>query len=355
MENFIISGIQQIGIGIPDVHHAWQWYRRHFGMDIPVFEDEGIADLMLPYTGNQPQKRHAILAINPQGGSGFEVWQYKSRVPQNAEFELKLGDYGIFIGKMKTKNAKVAYEIMKLRELELLGEVTQTPDGRNHFFVKDLYGNIFEVEDFDDWFTDNVKMLVGGPVGAAIGVSDMDKAKVFYNEILGYDKEVYDTEGTFDDLKPLPAGDKKVRRVLLTHSKPRQGAFSPMLGHSHIELVQALERDDVQKIYANRFWGDLGFIHLCFDISGMDALKQHCTTKGYPFTVDSAQSFDMGEAAGHFTYTEDPDGTLIEFVETYKVPIHKQFGWFIDLKKREPHKPLPKLLLRALALNRVKD
>ena len=34
-----------------------------------------------------------------------------------------------------------------------------------------------------------------------------------------------------------------------------------------------------------------------------------------------AESFTMGDAGGHFTYIEDPDGYLIEFVETHKIPI----------------------------------
>lgn len=56
----------------------------------------------------------------------------------------------------------------------------------------------------------------------------------------------------------------------------------------------------------------------------MQEMKTLCESKGHPFTVDSASSFDMGEAAGHFTYIEDPDGTLIEFVETHKVPVLKK-------------------------------
>ena len=63
----------------------------------------------------------------------------------------------------------------------------------------------------------------------------------------------------------------------------------------------------------------------------------------------------MGEAAGHFTYIEDPDGTLIEFVETHKIPIAKKINWYLDLKKRNPEKALPKWMLKALGLNRVKD
>ena len=72
---FIISGIQQIGIGIPDVHAAWTWYRKHFGMDVPVFEEQAEAALMTPYTGNEVQSRHAVMALNMGGGAGMEIWQ----------------------------------------------------------------------------------------------------------------------------------------------------------------------------------------------------------------------------------------------------------------------------------------
>jgi len=69
--------------------------------------------------------------------------------------------------------------------------------------------------------------------------------------------------------------------------------------------------------------------------------------------VDSCpagEEFNMGDAAGRFTYIEDPDGTLIEFVETQKIPVVKKLGWFIDLTKRDPAKPLPKFLFRLMGL-----
>ena len=103
----------------------------------------------------------------------------------------------------------------------------------------------------------------------------------------------------------------------------------------------------------------VGFIHLCFDIRGMDDLRQYCDEKGFPFTVDTmksidGRSFDMGEAAGHFAYAEDPDGTLIEFVETHKVPILKKFGWYLSLMKRDPDKSLPMIVFRFLRFSKVK-
>ena len=141
--------------------------------------------------------------------------------------------------------------------------------------------------------------------------------------------------------------------MLLGHSKPRQGAFSRLLGYSEIELVQVFDRQP-KKIYENRFWGDCGFIHLCFDISNQDAMRRLCSEKGYPYTVDSGSTFDMGEAAGHFSYIEDPDGALIEFVETKRLPILKKIGWYLDLTKRNNAKPLPDWMLRTLRFSRVK-
>jgi hypothetical protein len=63
----------------------------------------------------------------------------------------------------------------------------------------------------------------------------------------------------------------------------------------------------------------------------------------------------MGEAGGRFSYIEDSDGIWIEFVETHKVPIIKQIGWYINLKKRKPGKSLPSWILSAMGFNKVKD
>ena len=82
----LISGIQQIGIGIPDVHKAWKWYRHAFGIDIRMFEEAAEARLMTRYTGNEVHARHAALALHMGGGAGMEIWQFTSREPQPATF-----------------------------------------------------------------------------------------------------------------------------------------------------------------------------------------------------------------------------------------------------------------------------
>lgn len=349
----IISGIQQIGIGNPSVYETFKWYRQTFGADVPVFDEAAEAALMLPYTGGKPRSRHAILALNMQGGGGLEIWQYTSRTSEPPAQPLLVGDLGINVAKFKSHNVTKAYADFKSRNISIIGELTKRPDGSEHFFVLDPYGNICEVVPATDWFNKNNNIFTGGAYGCTIGVSDIEKARTLYSDVLGYDQVIYDETGNFADLDILNGGGHKFRRVLLTHSKERQGAFSRLLGRSEIELIQVQDRTPV-KVFADRFWGDIGFIHLCFDVNGMTELEALCTDKGFPFTVNSGD-FDMGEAAGHFAYIEDPDGTLIEFVETHKVPILKKLNWYFNLKNRDPSKPLPNWMIKSMGLGRVKE
>ncbi len=348
-----ITGIQQIGIGVEDVQTAWRWYRKYFGMDIRVFEDEAIAELMLPYTNGKTRKRHAVLALNMESGGGMEVWQHTGKVPEKPDFEPQLGDLGIFIAKIKSKNVKRVFDFMSSENLNLLSKVETSPDNVPHFFVNDPFDNIFQVVE-DNYVFEETNSDTGGIFGAIIGVSNIEESLKVYQDILMYDTIVFDQTGVFDDFAGLPGGDKEVRRIILKHKAMRSGGFAPLLGPSQIELVQ-LVNEKGREIYKNRIWGDPGFIHICFDTIGMDKLREEVKQKGFPFTVDSANSFDMGEAAGHFAYISDPDGIPIEFVETHKLPIIKKLGWNFNLKNRNPNKSLPKWMIGTLRWKRVKD
>jgi catechol 2,3-dioxygenase-like lactoylglutathione lyase family enzyme len=358
MEGYVISGIQQMGIGVVNVPEAWKWYRSNFGMDCRVFEDVAVARLMLPYTGGEPRSRHAVLALNLQSGGGFEIWQYKGREPLAKKEEIRIGDLGIIACKMKVINIEETLKSFKKNGVTVPVETSADPSGKMTFFMRDPYGNIFQLVEATDWFS-NENKNTGGSYGAIIGVSDIEKARVVYSDILGYDEVIYDSTGRFSDLSGLPGGDRECRRVLLGRSKSFAGPFSKVLGKSVIELI-SVTGEKGKNIYENRFWGDPGFIHLCYDMRGMDQLKTFCEKKGHPFTVDSKKShegnsFDMGEAAGHFSYIEDPDGTLIEFVETHKVPVLKKLGLYLNLRKRAPEKSLPDWMVKTLKFSRVKD
>lgn len=350
--SYSIGGIQQLGVGIPNVEEAWAWYRKAFGMDIMMFREAAEAPFMTPYTGGKVHARDAVLAVNMNGGGGFEIWQYTSRETQKADFDVQLGDTGIYGGRIKSKDIKKSHDHLLSIGANVPGDPVAGPDGKLHFFVFDPYGNVFDVVEGTDWYAEG-KTPQGGVDGAMLGVTNIEKARVLYSDVLGFDNVVYDEMGAFDDLKTLPGGEGKFRRVLLERSKPFEGPFAKILGPARIELFMSKEREP-KKIFQDRFWGDWGFIHLCFDIVNMGSLEKACTDAGFPFTVDSGKSsFDMGEAAGHFSYIEDPDGTLIEFVETHKIPIVKKIGWYKKLKG--DGKPLPDWMLKSLRFMRVKD
>lgn len=346
-----------MGIGVLNVEEAWRWYIKQFGMDCRIFEDEAEAKLMLPYTGGKPRRRHAVLALNLQSGGGFEIWQYKGREPEKIKEEIRIGDLGIIACKMKAKNINEALLTYQKNGITVPEESSEDPSGKMTFFMKDPFGNFFQIVEAHDWFR-NEKKETGGSFGAVIGVTDIEKSRIIYSDILGYDQVIYDKTGIFADFEKLPGGNAECRRVLLKRSLKFAGPFSKILGDSVIELVSSAGAPG-KRIYKGRFWGDPGFIHLCYDMRGMDELKEFCERKGFPFTVDSKKShegnsFDMGEAAGHFSYIEDPDGTLIEFVETHKLPVFKKLGLYLDLRKRDPNKSLPNWILNALRFSRVK-
>lgn len=348
MHDFI-SGIQQVGIGVPDAQASKYEYKTLFGTDVLIFDDVARAALMTQYTGGEVHERRAILAMNLAGGGGFEIWQYKSRTPQPAATPPAYGDYGINSPKIKCKDIAAAHAYYTANNVWATA-IQTNPKGEQHFWVKDQHGNVFNMVKGWHWFQDK-DSVTGGVSGAVIGVKDMDKAIVLYRDVLGISETEYDVTGSFTD---NPDGmPHRSRRVLLKKPQSGKGGFGKLLGSVEIELVQLLDGAPVVS-FANRYWGDCGFIHLCFDVINMDGLKKVAQEKGFTFSVDSQNSFDMESAAGRFCYIETPEGTLIELVETHKVPVLKKLGLYINLKKRNLEKPLPNWMIKLLALSKVK-
>ena len=347
----VICGIQQVGIGVEDLATAWKWYNKNLNIEIPMVDDEGVAERMLPYTGGKPQPRHAILAISQRGGGGLEIWQPQGRKVVYPKEPLRIGDLGINICKIKSKNVKEACNYFIDNEIDVLSRISMSPLGIEHFYMRDPWGNIFEIEQ-DDYCFINVPKLTGGSNGVVIGVSDMDKSIEFYSKLLDYDIVAFDKTDIFDDLSEISGSNYKIRRVELKRSKPACGPLGDLMGPSHIELVQNLDIE-AHKTLEGRWWGDPGFIHLCFDVRNMDKVREAAKALGHDFVCDSGENFDMGDANGHFTYVEDPDGTLIEFVETFKIPVIRKLGISINLKKRDDYKTLPRIITKALRFMKV--
>lgn len=345
-----ITGIQQIGIGVTDAGTAAHTYKTLFGFGALVFDDTSEAKLMTRYTGGAVRRRRALLTLNMQGGGGFEVWQFLDRKPTLPLVKPKWGDLGIYAAILKCTDVEAAHNILSKESGLALSPVQPSAHGWPQFWAVCTNGNAFLVTPFEEHF-DSLGQPVSGVLGAVIGVSSLEKSLPFYRQVLGISEIVSDVAGTFGD--NAASEEIKSRRVVLRKpGSQKQGAFGALLGSVQIELVERADGAGIP-LYQNRFWGDPGFIHLCFDVLNMDALKSTSETAGFPFTVDSGTSFAMDDAAGRFCYVEDPDGTLIELVETHKVPVMKRWGLYLNLKKRGLHKPLPRWVVKLLGKSRV--
>lgn len=354
MDNYNIVGIQQLGIGTVNINEARKWYADMFHMNIKVLEDDLSTDLMKTYLQEQIQKLHACITLNLQGGGAFEMLQFTDREPRPAAFDIQIGDLGIFIAKIKSHNIADFHEELSLK-YKNISSIFTDPRGLPTFYINDPFGNCIQVVEDNYVFLDE-DILCGGIVGVMIGVSNIDRSLPLYRDILGYDNILYDKTGVFSDWQTLKGGSGQFRRILLRRSNPPAGPFAGLYGNSSIELVQVLDHEP-KKILEGRLWGDPGFVQISFDVMNMNALEEQCKNNGYRFALNSGPQcspFHSGLVSGHFAFLEDPDGTLIEFVEAQKIPLINRLDFCINLQKRDQNKQLPELLFYLMKLNKVK-
>ena len=124
MDQFMISGIQQVGVGTENFNKTWNWLNEMFGADVKILEDDTVAERMLPYTGGQAQQRHASIVANLQGGGGFEI---------------AVGDLGIFAAKVACRDIAAFHRELSAKWTDLSTPAT-LPDGTPCFYVKDPFG-----------------------------------------------------------------------------------------------------------------------------------------------------------------------------------------------------------------------
>jgi catechol 2,3-dioxygenase-like lactoylglutathione lyase family enzyme len=348
-----INGLQHIGVAVADMDLSLRFYRKFFGLDIPFFDSVQPAPLMDVYTRNSTITKRASMVVNLQGGCAIEVIRPTSFEPVKALQPVKMGDLGIFMTQVKCRDIRTSHAFCAANRAVGLTPIAKDPAGRDTFYIQDPDGNVWQYLQGDQWYT-NSGHHSGGVLGCTTGVSDMDKALKLYAGILGFDEVVYDSTDNFADWDMLAAGKEKYRRVLLTQGNQPGGGFAKVTGKTYIELVQAIDRTPYF-IFQDRIWGDTGFAHIGFDVKGMKSIGDDLASAGYPFTCDSNNALSMGNTKVHCTYIHDDDRTLIEMIEVYKVPIIEKWGVFLDVEKRDPLKPLPDFMLKALRFSRIKD
>lgn len=345
--------MQHIGVAVQDMDASLKYFRKIFGMDIPFFDSVQPAPLMDCYTHGKTITKRASMIINLQGGCAMEVIRPTTFEPRKANFQIKVGDLHVFQVHMKARDIRSMHAHCKNNGAFNVSEIQLNPAQENVFDLTDLDGNFFRVEPTFECYRE-MGHVSNGVAGCSIGVTDIDSSLKLYSNLLGYDEVVFDRKGTFNDWGHLPGGKEQYRRIRLKQSAPTGGGFARVMGATFIELVQALDRIPA-RTFQGRIWGDSGFVHLGLDVKGMKKLGANLSAEGFPFKCDSNDALSMGQTKVHCTYIDDADGTLIELIEVYKVPIVEKWGVFLNVEKRDPLKPLPNFMLKALRFSRIKD
>ncbi|MEQ8472714.1 MAG: VOC family protein [Marinoscillum sp.] len=330
MNERLLYGIQQVGIGVTNILEAEKWYVRVLAANIKILEDRNPASHMAPYMGGDTRAKIAVILLNEHGGGGFELWQHTGRKPLIKKTPIVEGDLGINYIILHSS------DINRTRQHLAKYQVPVTSHSGELRF-KDPFGNQIHVKSIDSQHN----FLFSGVKGCALGVRDLQASVEFYQK-LGY-------QAVEDPSISSNQNHEMVQLVSSNHSKGRMDSF---FGDSELILIKR-NNGSAEKIYKDRYWGDPGFIHLCFDVYNLPDWVSFFNEENSPFTVLSNVDFKMGDAQGHWGYLEDPDGTLIEMVETHKIPIIKKMGLSIDLTNKSPQKPLPKLFIKALRLKKV--
>lgn len=352
--NSVVNGMQHIGIGTADLVTTWKWYYQKFGFDIPLFDSIAEAPLMQRYTNDKVVNKRAAMVYNLQGGPAIEMIELRSEKTIEPTTEFELGDLGIFAAKIKVPSHSFDKAVARfISEGDgVMGRVEKQPNGKKSFLLKDPNDLYFQVVEGDEYFSKGPHDTAGIG-GCIIGCSDIERSKQFYSAV-GYSEVEYEFEGKFEDFKGLPGGNRTFKRCLLKQVQPASGGFARFFGENTIELVQVMDREP-QKILENRIWGDTGFVHLGFDVKGMQGIEERLTEMDHPFTCDSSNNLHMGQTRVHCTYVEDPDGALIELIEIYKFPVIEKWGIYLNVEKRSPMKPYPDWVIKLAKLTRIKS
>jgi len=137
-------------------------------------------------------------------------------------------------------------------------------------------------------------------------VSDLDRAKKFYTEVLGLHTvlETEIDEPEFDRGVGIPG--TKVRALFLAiPNSPTQ-----------IEIFQYVAPHKSKPRPADALPSDIGFGHLAFLVDDIDAVHRRLAENKVPFVSSPVRISDTHkDCAGiRFCYLSDPDGTIVELI-----------------------------------------
>ncbi len=147
--------------------------------------------------------------------------------------------------------------------------------------------------------------MIKGIHHSAIHVSDMDRALVFYRDVLGFEV-IWNQEASGEFLENLTQIPHAALRAVLLRAGEERGG-----DRGTVELIQM--RSPEPRDLGQEF-PDVRSAHVAFSVEDLLATYEALRAKGVEFNCPP-QHVDEGVIAGwNIVYFKDPDGNTIEFV-----------------------------------------
>lgn len=319
----MINAFQHVGMGVWDVDKTYGFYRKLFGYKIKLNDITMASKEMESVVGSLETMRMAM-AMNVKGGGILEFIEHKSSpirpFPEGAGY----GDYGVLELGFGVRRIEKVVDSFRAKGVAFLTPVCdlELADGRRwrYAYLKDPDGlKIQLVEDLRPGEPAAAKPEVRGVFHVGVGVSDVEKSRAFYGNVLGFDRQIFAFDGHNPDLDPVSGKPVRVNMVILERSAPNSGPISD-LPSGTLKLI-SLPDEKGEHIYKGRRWGDIGCMEFCMDVSNLEGAVQEAKGKGAPVYLQPCE-VDMGSGSkGKVAYIRDPDRTIVEFVEICSI------GW----------------------------
>ncbi len=310
----MITAFQHIGIGVHDVDETYDFWRNKLGFKMKLNDHTGYDEQMESILGERCEMR-MLMAMNVAGGGAIEVVQHTSTTPKEPPSQVEWGDIGILEVGVKAFRLDEVFDHLKgggvqfvtgIKSMKLDGGKTvryaylRDPDGLLVQLVEDPAGN---------------RRRVGGISHVAVGVTDLDAAKDFYSNVLGFDQFLLETD---DFIGPEEVTGGKKTRMAIMHQPHHLKSSLPVLEPGSVRLVQTPDFEG-KHTFEGRRWGDIGCIEFALDVDDVKSTFEKAVAEGAE-SYQPPTLMDMGSGSvGSFAYVKDPDGNTVEMVEVNKV------------------------------------
>jgi len=311
----LITAFQHVGMGVRDTDRSYEFYRKLMGFRLKLSDMTSYMEEMTAIIGALVELR-ALMAANIRGGAVIELIEHVSTRPMEPPDPVQWGDYGYLELGLKVFNLDQLYLDLKSGGVEFLTpprSVELSSGGRERYaYLRDPDGLLLQMVEEKG----GKKPAVGGVRHVAIGVKDMERAREFYRDVLGFTDVLHEFEGRLPEMDEITGG-KEMEIAVLGHKPQGESLFAAVLDRAIVKLVHTPEYKG-KVIYEGRRWGDIGLMEMAFDVNDVADTTNQLISRGaelyHPPTL-----VDMGSGTmGSFSYIKDPEGNVVELVEVVK-------------------------------------